>query len=106
MVTRLMIRKILSELGDEWEIQEAESADKAATLLPNLEHLDLITVDQNMPGTLSGLDFIEKYQASVPNAKIALITANVQDQIRKRAQGLNIIFIEKPITAEKIKQHV
>lgn len=102
-VTRLMIRKIISESGGEWDIHEADTADKALPMLLTIPHIDLITVDQNMPGTLSGLDFIEKARIQVPNLKIVLITANIQAQIKNRAIENEVPLIEKPITVEKLK---
>ncbi len=102
-VTRLMIRKIISESGGEWDVLEADSADKALPMLLTIPHLDLITVDQNMPGVLSGLDFVEKAKNQFPNYKMVLITANIQAQIKNRAIENGVTLIEKPITAEKLK---
>lgn len=102
-VTRLMIRKIISESGSDWDIEETDSADKALPLLSSLPPLDLITVDQNMPGVLSGLDFIEKAKSQFPDYKMVLITANIQAQIKKRAQENSVSLIEKPISADKLR---
>lgn len=101
-VTRLMIRKIISEKHPNWEILEAESADKATLMLPDHPDIDFFSLDQNMPGTISGLDLAENLKSSYQNAKIVLITANIQDAIKNKAKSLGIEFIEKPVTAEKI----
>ncbi|ABZ95633.1 response regulator [Leptospira biflexa] len=101
-VTRLMIRKIISEEYPNWEILEAESADKAKSILPDHPDIDLFSLDQNMPGTLSGLDLVENLKSNYPKSKIVLITANIQDAIKNKAKDLGILFIEKPITRDKL----
>jgi CheY-like chemotaxis protein len=37
-----------------------------------------------------------------PQAKIGLLTANIQESIQHKAEALGIGFISKPITEEKI----
>lgn len=101
-VTRLMIRKIISEKRPNWEILEAESADQAKSILPEHPDIDLFSLDQNMPGSLSGLDLAQSLKTEYPNSKIVIITANIQDAIKNRAKDLGITFIEKPVTADKI----
>ncbi len=102
-VTRLMIRKIITDNGGSWDIHEASSADQAVSLLPNLPSLDVVTLDQNMPGEISGLDLAASLQEKYPAAKIALITANIQNAIKDKASALGIQFIEKPISPEKLQ---
>ncbi|MDZ4724985.1 MAG: response regulator [Leptospira sp.] len=101
-VTRLMIKKIINDSKLNCECLEAESADKAHDLIMTLNHLDFATIDQNMPGTLSGLDFAEILLKKFPNIHIALVTANIQDAIRNKAKSIGIDFIEKPISAERL----
>ncbi|PJZ81509.1 response regulator transcription factor [Leptospira meyeri] len=105
-VTRLMIRKIILDKYPEWEILEASSADDANTLLSENQDVDFFTLDQNMPGTLSGLDLAEELKKNYKDTKIILITANIQDAIRNRAKTIGIEFVEKPVTAEKIIPHL
>ncbi len=101
-VTRLMIKKIISEAISGLDFIEFDSADKASEYLNSAEEIGFVTLDQNMPGTHSGLDFAEQIKKKQPSAKIVLITANIQDTIREGAAKLGIDFIEKPISAEKI----
>jgi len=101
-VTRLMIKKIITESKPEFQFIEFDTADKASTYLETAEHVDLITLDQNMPGALSGLDLAEQIRNKLPLTKIILITANVQDAIRERAAKIKIDFIDKPISPEKL----
>lgn len=96
-VTRLMIKKIIAESKPLIEFIEFDTADKAAIYLKTAESLD-----QNMPGTLSGLDLAAEIRNQFPKVKVLLITANIQDAIRKQAESIGITFIEKPISPEKI----
>ncbi|TGL60326.1 response regulator [Leptospira ognonensis] len=101
-VTRLMIKKIIAESKPLIEFIEFDTADKAAIYLKTAESLDFVTLDQNMPGTLSGLDLAAEIRNQFPKVKVLLITANIQDAIRKQAESIGITFIEKPISPEKI----
>ncbi|EKJ86992.1 response regulator receiver domain protein [Leptospira meyeri serovar Hardjo str. Went 5] len=101
-----MIRKIILDKYPEWEILEASSADDANILLSENQDVDFFTLDQNMPGTLSGLDLAEELKKNYKDTKIILITANIQDAIRNRAKTIGIEFVEKPVTAEKIIPHL
>ncbi|MCT8334380.1 response regulator [Leptospira sp. 85282-16] len=105
-VTRLMIRKIILDKYPEWDILEASSADDAKTLLSDHQDIDFFTLDQNMPGNLSGLDLAEDLKKNYKNTKVVLITANIQDAIKNRAKTIGIDFVEKPVTAEKIIPHL
>ena len=101
-VTRMMVKKILTDRNEGWEFLEADSADKAMTLIPTIQQLDLATIDQNMPGEKTGLDFAEELKKAFPKTKITMITANIQDAVRKRADAVGVLFIEKPVSVEKI----
>lgn len=105
-VTRLMIRKIILDKYPNWEILEADTADAAKTVLTKDQNIDFFSLDQNMPGTLSGLDLAEELRKTYKNTKIVLITANIQDAIKNRAKSIGIDFVEKPVTAEKIIPHL
>lgn len=105
-VTRLMIRKIILDKYPNWEILEADTADAAKTVLTKHQNIDFFSFDQNMPGTLSGLDLAEDLRKTYKNTKMVLITANIQDAIKNRAKLIGIDFVEKPVTAEKIIPHL
>ncbi|MBM9546214.1 response regulator [Leptospira sp. 201903074] len=105
-VTRLMIRKIILDKYPDWEILEASSADDAKSLLNDHQDIDFFSLDQNMPGTLSGLDLAEDLKKDYKDVKIVLITANIQDTIKNRAKSIGIDFVEKPVTADKIIPHL
>lgn len=102
IVTRMMISKIIRETNPNTEIFEAQSADMAKTMIETLPNLDLITLDQNMPGEISGLDLAADLVQKYEKTRIFLVTANIQDAIRNKANLLGIGFIEKPVTSEKL----
>jgi CheY-like chemotaxis protein len=97
-----MIKKIITEAKIECDFIEFDTADKANLYLETAGNIDFATIDQNMPGVLSGLDLAETILNKLPKTKIALVTANVQDTIRERAANLGIDFIDKPISPEKL----
>lgn len=98
-ISRMLLRGLIKERRPEWNIAEARNADEA--LLQALEETpDLVTLDITMPGK-SGLDLALELKAQCPDAKLALVTANIQDSVRRKIQDLGILFVgvvEKPAT--------
>jgi CheY-like chemotaxis protein len=101
-VSRLMSRQYILHKHPDWDIAEAgsgeEAIDKLQTVTP-----DLVLLDLNMPG-MGGLAAVDKIKAKCPSARITLLTANVQDATREKANALGIGFAEKPITEACIDQ--
>jgi CheY-like chemotaxis protein len=54
-----------------------------------------------MPG-MSGLDAFPLLREKQANAKIGLFTANIQKSIQERCKEEGAIFVEKPITEERV----
>ena len=99
-MSRMMLTTIIKDLHPDWNI-EAADCGAAALALVSTQTFDLFTIDFNMPG-INGLDLAEQLKPLFPNAKMALLTANVQDTIVKKAEALGLQFIAKPITADKV----
>ena len=99
-LSRMMINKIVSTYHPDWSISEAVSADQALNLC-NEQQYDFITLDNNMPG-MSGLDAYPLLRTRQPSAKIGLFTANIQKSIQERCKQEGVIFVEKPITEERV----
>ncbi|MES2126922.1 MAG: response regulator [Pseudomonadota bacterium] len=101
-VSRLMVRQYILSSRPQWQISEAatgeEALERADAAVP-----DLIIIDVNMPG-MGGLAAAEQLRTVCPDARITLLTANVQNATRNRANELGIGFMEKPITEERIHQ--
>jgi len=101
-VSRLLSRQFILYRHPDWIIEEAasgeEAIDKLAAVAP-----DLVLLDVNMPG-MGGLAAIVKLREISATVSICLLTANVQEAIREKAQQLNVQFAEKPITQARIDQ--
>jgi len=103
-VSRMMIRAFILDKHPDWIIEDAATGEialeKIRTIIP-----DLISVDVNMPG-MGGLAAAEQLRAECPQAYISLLTANIQESTRRKAQELNVGFLEKPITKQRIEQMI
>lgn len=99
-VSRMMARQFILSARPNWLVDDAatgeEALEKAKTLCPVL-----ILVDVNMPG-MGGLAAAEQLRTLCPHSHISLVTANVQNATRNRANELGIGFMEKPITEARI----
>jgi two-component system, chemotaxis family, chemotaxis protein CheY len=102
-LARVMARSFLQDLHPEWHAIDVASGYEALALLKNGEKIDMLFVDQNMPG-LDGLQLTVEARALYPRLPIVMITANAQDSIRQQAENLGILFLEKPLTQAKLKQ--
>lgn len=99
MVSRMLLRGLILERQPDWEISEARNADEALAKV-NGNSPDLITLDIGMPG-MDGLELAARLNEKCPESRLAVVTANIQDSIRRRIQGLGILFVavvEKPAT--------
>jgi len=99
-ISRMMIKAIIADRKPDWTIIEAENGDDALMKVQD-QAFDVATLDLNMPG-MDGLELADKLQVSYPNAVYSLLTANIQDAIKVRAEKLNLTFIGKPITEDKV----
>ena len=100
MMTRMMVKTIVTEHFPEWEIISAKDAEDALNQVAEKD-FDLATVDMNMPG-MTGLELIPYLKKKQPNAKIALLTANIQQSIRDQAEKLGIEVMNKPVKEDLI----
>jgi CheY-like chemotaxis protein len=84
----------------EWELVEATNADEALAAV-SAGSVDIALVDFNMPGT-DGLEVVAKIRQLHPAMPVAVVSANVQDEIIARARELNAAFVAKPLTDEAL----
>jgi CheY-like chemotaxis protein len=101
-VSRMLSRQYILHKHPQWTIAEAASGEEAVDKLSDFTP-DLILLDVNMPG-MGGIAAVEKIREKCPDVHITLLTANVQDAVRERANLLGIHFAEKPITEARIDQ--
>ena len=100
-LARIVAGKTITSLQPDWQRVEASNADEALAIVAE-RGIDLALLDFNMPGK-NGLDLAAELRALYPTMPIALITANVQDEIIARARALNATFVSKPLTEEGLR---
>jgi CheY-like chemotaxis protein len=100
-LARIVAGKTINALQPEWERVEASNADEAMAVLA-ARQIDVALLDFNMPGR-NGLELAGDMRALSPTMPIALITANVQDEIIARARALNATFVSKPMTEDGLR---
>jgi len=97
-LARIVAGKALAELQPEWSKIEAGSGAQALELLER-EGADIALIDFNMPEQ-DGLELAAAVRQGRPDMPIAIITANIQDEIIARARAIGAAFIAKPVTGE------
>jgi DNA-binding NtrC family response regulator len=64
----------------------------------SIDDYDAVVSDLRMAGGPDGMDVIACQQRVSPGTACLLVTAFGSDQLLKRAQNLNIDYLEKPIS--------
>ncbi len=100
-VSRMMIKSIIVDNHDSWNILEAANADEAITISEKND-IQLMIIDYNMPGK-TGLEVAGDLIRLHPKAHKFMLSANIQDAIREKAEQLSLKFVSKPITEDRIK---
>jgi two-component system chemotaxis response regulator CheY len=106
-VSRMKLRQLLLQKHPQWQIVEAGSGEEGVQVAETAAP-DLVTIDVNMPG-IDGFATVSRIQALRPQAKIVLLSGNIQEASRRKAEELGVGFVEKPITAaavEKVLAHL
>lgn len=101
-VSRMMIKARMQAVHADWVYLEAASGEEAIKMVADSAP-DYLTMDMNMPG-LNGFDAAEQIRASAPGVRMVMLTANIQESSRSRADAMNLSFVQKPITDASIKQ--
>jgi CheY-like chemotaxis protein len=99
-VSRMMARQFILSAKPGWTVEDAATGEEALEKVKS-SCPALILVDVNMPG-IGGMAAAEQLRALCPGSHISLVTANVQNATRNRANELGIGFMEKPITEARI----
>lgn len=100
-LARIVAGKAVGALQPGWERLEATNADDALALLAD-HRIDVALLDYNMPGR-NGLELAADLRARQPSMPIAVITANVQDEIVAGARAINAAFVGKPLTQDGLR---
>jgi CheY-like chemotaxis protein len=100
-LARIVAGKRLIALQQHWERVEAGNAEEAIAVF-NTRKIDVVLIDYNMPGK-DGMELAIELRAIDPRVPIAIVTANIQDEIISRARAINATFVAKPVTEETLQ---
>jgi CheY-like chemotaxis protein len=100
-LARIVAGKAVAAIQPDWIRVEAGGAGEALRLLDE-QQIDVAILDFNMPDR-DGLELAADIRLARPQMPIAIITANVQDEIIARVRALNATFVAKPVTEEALK---
>jgi len=100
-LARIVAGKALAELQPEWKKVEAGSAAEALDIVDTRE-VDVALIDFNMTEK-DGLELATELRALHPDMPLAIITANIQDEIVARAREIGAAFVAKPVTTDSLE---
>ncbi len=103
-LARMMLKKIFNEIFPDWHIVDVADGHQAIEAAQR-ENFQIIFLDFNMPN-MDGGKVAKVLRPMLPNTRIALLTANIQESVKNLAAELKIDFIPKPITEDKISKYV
>jgi len=99
-LARMVMASAFRRLRPDWNLTEAVNADEALSAISK-GAVDIALVDFNMPGT-DGLELVARIRSVHPQMPVAVVSANVQDEIISRARELSAAFVAKPLTDEAL----
>jgi CheY-like chemotaxis protein len=100
-LARIVATRALTAIQPDWEHVEASNADEALAIVAERQ-VDVAMLDFNMPGK-NGLELAAELRAARPTMPIALITANIQDEVIASARAVNATFVSKPVTEDGLR---
>src|SRR5689334_5370602 len=95
-LARMVMASAMRRIRPEWQLLEAANAADAVKTISGGD-VDIAVVDFNMPGT-DGLELVATIRKAHPTMPVAVISANLQDEIVARARALDAVFVAKPLT--------
>ena len=99
-LARMVVASAFRRLRPDWELIDAVNADEALAKIA-AGSIDIALIDFNMPD-VDGLELLAKVRAARPAMPVAIVSANLQDEIISRARELKAAFIAKPLTDEAL----
>ncbi|MCH7924633.1 MAG: response regulator [Planctomycetes bacterium] len=99
---RLVLKKILNEVG--FEVSEAGDGSEALIRLKELDRVDLMLVDWNMP-VMDGLEFVRAVRQDNAYDEVPLMMVTTEDTMDRVVEALNAganEYVMKPFTSESI----
>ena len=100
-LARIVAGKTITALQPGWTKLEAGSADEALAVIDR-EAVDVALLDFNMPGR-DGLALASELRERRPTLPIAIVTANVQDEMSGRPGAIGAAFVAKTVTEDGLR---
>jgi CheY-like chemotaxis protein len=100
-LARIVAGKALAELQPDWKKVEAGSAAEALEIVDTRD-IEVALIDFNMTEK-DGLELAAELRALRPDMPLAIITANIQDEIVARAREIGAGFVAKPVTTDGLE---
>lgn len=99
-LARMAVIKVLKTLRPDWTNVEASNAEQALVTV-KAKSPDFVLLDFNMPGK-DGLTLAAELRESNPQINVAVISANHQIEVIKRAEAAGASFLRKPLTEDAL----
>jgi CheY-like chemotaxis protein len=99
-LARMMVKNVVTQEFPHWLIVEAGNAEDGLSKLKT-HPISVALLDFNMPG-MNGIDLAARLLESSPGISVHLVTANIQETMRQRAEAMGIGFIKKPVSKDDI----
>jgi CheY-like chemotaxis protein len=99
-LARMVMANAFRRLRPDWELIEATGAAQALAAISD-QAIDIALVDFNMPDT-DGLELLARIRETHPAMPVAVVSANLQDEIIARTRELKATFVAKPLTDEAL----
>ena len=101
-LARMAVSKALNNLHPDWPKVEAANAEEAFALVRQSPP-DFVLLDFNMPGK-DGLTIAAELRDLDPRISVAVISANRQVEVIKRAEAVGAVFLPKPLTEQELDE--
>ena len=99
-LARMVMASAFRRLRPDWELIEATNAADEIDVIA-AHAVDIALIDFNMPVT-DGLELVARIRKTHPKMPVAVVSANVQDEIIGRVRELKAAFVTKPLTDEAL----
>jgi len=93
---RMILGRMIKEIDSSWEIIEASNGAEGVDVAKQKEP-GTVVMDYNMPG-IDGIEAARQIKEGLPNAKITILTANIQKAILEKAEEIGVGFLTKPVS--------
>ncbi len=100
--SRLMIRTYVHRVRPDWLLVEAGSG-VAAMEAVFYQPIDIASIDYNMPG-MDGLTLARRIRAQLPEVRMVIFTANIQDYLRDECAEIGAGLVIKPVTERSVTE--